>query len=222
MKRELLITDDGSSTFFIAEMEVTYRSRRGAMQESMHVFINAGLKPLLHSQQTLRVFEMGFGTGLNALLTFKEAVTAKQAVYYYTAELFPLEKAAYQQLNYTQSEDTLLKEVFEKMHGCDWEADCTLPGNFTFHKTNTAVEDIATAEIFDLVYYDAFAPRAQPELWTVPIFEKIYQLLSPGGILVTYCSKGDVRRALLAAGFTVEKLQGPRGKREMLRAIRET
>lgn len=202
MKRELQLTADGSHTIAIPDLNVTYHSTHGAIQESMHVFIQAGLQAV--QQPLVRIFEMGFGTGLNALLTMQYATTP---VYYYAVEQFPLTAAEVEGLSYG---DTL--------HQYPWNEDVEISDQFTLHKAHGSLLEITPGQTFHLIYYDAFAPKAQPELWTREVFEKLYSFLVPGGMLVTYCSKGDVRRAMLAAGFTVEKLVGPPGKREMLRA----
>ncbi|WP_343669370.1 tRNA (5-methylaminomethyl-2-thiouridine)(34)-methyltransferase MnmD [Chitinophaga sp.] len=205
MKRELQVTADGSHTIAIPDMNVTYHSTHGAIQESMHVFIHAGLQAV--QAPAIRIFEMGFGTGLNALLTLQYATTP---VYYYAVEQFPLTATEVEGLNYGNA-----------MHHYPWNEDVKISDQFTLHKAHTSLMTVTPAQTFHLIYYDAFAPAAQPELWTKAVFEKLFSFLEPGGILVTYCSKGDVRRAMLAAGFAVEKLAGPPGKREMLRAIRK-
>jgi tRNA U34 5-methylaminomethyl-2-thiouridine-forming methyltransferase MnmC len=205
MKRELRLTADGSHTIAIPDMNVTYHSTHGAIQESMHVFIQAGLQAL--QLPAVRIFEMGFGTGLNALLTMQYAITP---VYYYSVEQFPLTAEEVAGLSYGNA-----------LHAYPWNEDVKISEQFTLHKAHASLLDVNPAQTFDLIYYDAFAPGAQPHLWTKAIFEKLFGLLVPGGILVTYCSKGDVRRAMLAAGFQVEKLAGPPGKREMLRAQRQ-
>lgn len=205
MKRELLVTADGSHTIAIPDMNVTYHSTHGAIQESMHVFIHAGLQAI--QAPAIRIFEMGFGTGLNALLTLQYATTP---VYYYAVEQFPLTAQEIEGLNYGTD-----------LHQYPWNKDVKISEKFTLHKAHASLLDVSpVVQPFHLIYYDAFAPASQPELWSVAVFEKLYSLLEPGGMLVTYCSKGDVRRAMLAAGFNVEKLAGPPGKREMLRAVR--
>jgi len=222
MQRQPVITIDGSHTISIPEMNVTYHSHHGAIQESMHVYINAGMKYL---SDTLKVsdaciFEMGFGTGLNALLTLIEAERQKQKIHYTTVELFPLQVDEIIFLNYCkQLHRKDLEPVFQQLHQCDWEKDISITPFFTLHKTKNSLQNFTASKLQNLIFYDAFAPSAQPELWTKEIFEKLYNMLLPGGVLVTYCSKSDVRRAMQAAGFIVEKIQGPRGKREMVRAI---
>jgi tRNA U34 5-methylaminomethyl-2-thiouridine-forming methyltransferase MnmC len=219
MLRQPLITKDGSHTIAIPEMNVTYHSIHGAIQESMHVFIGQGWN---YTQPgDIAILEMGLGTGLNALLTLIEAEKTNKKVYYTALELYPLELQGINQLNYcTQLDRKELQPVFEQMHHCEWEKDISIMPYFTLNKRNTDLIDFTTDLRFHLIYFDAFAPGAQPQLWTKEIFEKLYKLLFTGGMLVTYCSKSDVRRNMLAAGFAVEKVQGPPGKREMLRAVR--
>lgn len=202
MKRELQLTADGSHTIAIPDMNVTYHSTHGAIRESMHVFIQAGLQAL--QLPAVRIFEMGFGTGLNALLTMQHADIP---VYYYAVEQYPLTAEEVEGLSYGN-----------ELHAYPWDEDVEINERFTLHKAHVSLLSVQPEQEFDLIYYDAFAPGAQPELWTREVFEKLYGMLAAGGILVTYCSKGDVRRAMLAAGFKVEKLAGPPGKREMLRA----
>lgn len=214
-----MITGDGSVTIAIPEMQVTYHSKHGAIQESMHVFIEAGLKPLLHRQETLDVFEMGLGTGLNALLTLREAARHQQKINYQAIEAFPLESDKAALLNYpTQLQEPTLQPLLEALHAAPWNQSIALTPWFTFQKDHTTLINFSTPQLFNLIYYDAFAPNAQPELWTVEAFTLLFNMLMEGGLLVTYCSKGDVRRAMQAAGFTVEKIPGPPGKREMVRA----
>jgi tRNA U34 5-methylaminomethyl-2-thiouridine-forming methyltransferase MnmC len=220
MKREVIRTADGSNTISIPELNVTYHSRHGAIQESMHVFIEAGLHFTLDSpeqHETIRVFEMGFGTGLNAFLTALDAAQKQRKIHYTAVEQYPLTLEEASQLNYTET--LRHKDLFTSLHRCPWNEDITLTNYFTLRKEQTSLFSFSTTQPFNLIYYDAFAPAAQPELWTEDVFEKLYRMLTPGGILVTYCSKGDVRRAMIAAGFTVAKLPGPPGKREMLRGM---
>lgn len=225
MERRVISTADGSSTVSIPEMNVTYHSTHGAIQESLHVFIQAGLNQTLSRLSAVSILEMGFGTGLNALLTLMEAEAAKKPVRYTAIELYPLEPEQIKMLNYCEQLDRNdLQESFESLHRSAWEKDISITENFTLFKSGT---DLLKFEIpqhsqqFHLIYFDAFAPAAQPQLWTSNVFEKLYASLSPDGILVTYCSKGDVRRAMQGAGFRVEKLAGPPGKREMVRAWKE-
>jgi len=214
MKRELLITRDGSPTVSIPEMGVTYHSIHGAVQESMHVFINEGLNPLLKKKPLLRIFEMGFGTGLNALLTARAAAENQQKIEYTVIEKFPLHAEELKGLQYGEDE-----ELLAMLHDCSFNSMNAITPYFSIMKLQGDLIECSLENGFDLVYYDAFAPAAQPELWTKEVFEKLFKSMLPGGVLVTYCSKSDVRRAIQAAGFVVEKRPGPPGKREMLRAI---
>jgi len=218
MERQIQITSDGSQTMAVPELQITYHSIHGAIQESIHVFIEAGLKPLLKQYETIYIFEMGFGTGLNALLSLQQALQSNQKIFYYTVELFPLKPGEYNQLNYAQQlRDDSLQFYFLEMHKCEWEKNVPIHSLFTLHKSNESLFNLSTDKLFNLIYFDAFAPKAQPELWTKEVFEKMFRILENKGVLVTYCSKGDVRRAMQAVGFTVHKLKGPPGKREMLR-----
>lgn len=222
MQRNLVITADGSHTVELPALNVSYHSRHGAIRESMHVYLEAGLTHFLRKSPApgaCRIFEMGFGTGLNALLTVLDAEKLQQKICYTAVEAYPLEKSFTDQLNYCeQLSRPDLQPVFNQLHSAPWEEEIILTPFFTLKKIHADLNNFSPDQIFHLIYYDAFAPNAQPELWTEEIFKKLYQTLVPGGILVTYCSKGDVQRAMKAAGFRVEKLPGPPGKREMVRA----
>jgi tRNA U34 5-methylaminomethyl-2-thiouridine-forming methyltransferase MnmC len=217
MIRQIIQTNDGSSSIAIPEMNVTYHSIHGALQESMHVFIYAGLMPFITSKQfnVIRIFEMGLGTGLNALLTAEQAMLHQQKIHYTAIELFPLTNEETSLLNYRNT------SLLQQIHQSKWEKDIGVNEFFTLYKTNQSLLHYQPDKMINLIYYDAFAPTAQPELWTKSIFEKLFSMIETSGVLVTYCSKGDVRRAMLQAGFSVEKLQGPPHKREMLRATKQ-
>lgn len=222
MEKQIIPTADGSVTISLPETGVTYHSKHGAIQESMHVFIRAGLHYILAKDITrnpLRILEMGFGTGLNALLVLQESIRTGLPVVYETIEAFPLENVVYTRLNYCgQLHAPELEPLFLQLHQSTWDTTHALTGQFSFVKRNTTLQQFDCTQPVDLIFYDAFAPSAQPELWTVEVFQKLFNCLSAGGILTTYCSKGDVRRAMMAAGFTIEKIPGPPGKREMVRA----
>lgn len=221
MKREIFITADGSHSISAPELNVAYHSVHGAIQESLHVYIKAGLidSELFEYIGVHQVLEIGFGTGLNGLLTLLEADKHKNRIYYTGIELYPLSEEVTSQLNYCEHLDQPhYKPLFEKMHQIGWEEMYEITEYFRLTKIKCSVADFSTEDLYDIIYFDAFAPNAQPELWTKEIFDKMYELVKPGGILVTYCSKGDVRRNMIAAGFEVEKLPGPARKREMLRA----
>ncbi len=221
MERNIIITIDGSSSVEIPSLGETYHSHHGAIQESLHVFINAGLLPLIGStlHHPFAILEIGFGTGLNALLTLMEADKTGHPVHYTTLEPFPLEANEVAALNYC---DRLirpdLQQVFNQLHDSSWEEDVLPHPFFTLHKTTTSLQEYSLDRQVNLVYFDAFSPKTQPELWTQAMFTKLYGMMVPNGVLVTYCSKSIVRNALKSAGFLVEKIQGPRGKREMVRA----
>ena len=235
MQRKLIVTKDGSHSISVPEMNVTYHSVYGAIQESRHLYIEAGLKSIrpLQAARCINIFEMGFGTGLNALLTLIEAEKQQLKIHYTAAEPYPLQPEEAAALNYCDQltrED--LKPVFQQLHEGEWEKDIAITPFFTLYKIKDNLVSLSTClagpngllwsrqayQHFNLIYFDAFAPAAQPELWTREIFEKLFLMMKPGGILVTYCSKGNVRRAMEAAGFKVEKIPGPKGKREMIRA----
>lgn len=221
MERKIILTGDGSHSISVPETGVTYHSMHGAVQESIHVFIEAGLKAsgIFEYTGIHHILEMGFGTGLNALLTLAEAEQHQNRIYYTALEKFPLSITEAMQLNYCdQPSLTSYKNLFSKMHETGWEEMAEITQFFRLTKRNCGLEQFSTDELFDIIYFDAFAPSVQPELWTKEIFEKMFHLLKENGILVTYSSKGDVRRAMQAAGFMVEKLPGPKGKREMVRA----
>ncbi len=251
MERILRITEDGSHTVELGG--ITYHSIHGAIQESRHVYIEAGLRFAIGADASgrrnieagasggrnsdagspgaLHVFEMGFGTGLNALLTYQEALRLEMPIYYQTIEQYPLMPLEWEGLNYeeilhNQEKVTTfeypapLMGTLHKLHAVAWDTDVQIHPLFTLHKTRGSLEERAPKEGAEILYYDAFAPDDQPELWVGPVFEKLYALLKPGGILVTYCSKGAVRRGLQDSGFSVEKLPGSPGKREMIRARR--
>jgi tRNA U34 5-methylaminomethyl-2-thiouridine-forming methyltransferase MnmC len=224
MQRQIVFTADGSHTVSVPEMNVTYHSVHGAIRESRHVFIEAGLhyaSGRFTQPGALQILEIGLGTGLNTLLTLTEAENNQQQIHYTALEPFQLSTEEITSLNYCeQLNRNDLRDIFTILHTSDWEKDIALTPCLTIHKTRQSLLHFTTTEQYDLVYFDAFAPAAQPELWTKQVFENLYQLLSPGGTLVTYCSKGDVRRAMQEAGFNIEKIAGPPGKREMIRAMK--
>ncbi len=217
---ELILTDDGSHTIFLPHLKEHYHSTFGAMEESKHIFINAGLKTLINSLEEINIFELGFGTGLNAFLTYFEAKNAK--INYTAVESNPLKKSYYSKLNYPElfnKKDS--NEVFLKLHELDWNTQKVINENFILNKINEKIQNIKLPEnTYDLVYFDAFAPDIQPELWTEQIFKKIASAMKMNGILLTYSAKGSFKRALKKSGFTIEGLPGPTGKREITRAMR--
>mgnify|MGYP002778386764 CR=1 FL=1 len=220
MDRKIILSADGSHTVQLPEEGITYHSHHGAVQESRHVFLQAGLHYLIDKKlftgTPIHIFEMGFGTGLNALLTSLEAEKLALPVYYTAVETAPLTTNEASLLNYPAVVGDAT--VFEKLHQAAWNEAATIHPYFTVHKHLQPLQTFSTTQRFHGIYYDAFAPGAQPELWTEAVFKKLFDLMQPGGVLVTYCAKGVVRRTLQAAGFTVEKIPGPPGKREIVRA----
>lgn len=218
---ELKTTADGSHTLFVSELNETYHSIHGAIQESQHVFIKNGLH-YFGNKNTIHILEIGFGTGLNALLTLLAIENSSQTINYVSLEKFPLNLALIKQLNYpTQLKLNIAQTaLFNQLHTCEWNTPTPISNNFNLLKVEEDLADFQTTTTFDIVYFDAFAPEKQAELWTAEIFSKIYSLLNAGGILVTYCAKGVVKRTLKSVGFQLETLSGPPGKREMIRAIK--
>ncbi|WP_121666475.1 tRNA (5-methylaminomethyl-2-thiouridine)(34)-methyltransferase MnmD [Mesonia aquimarina] len=221
MKREIITTADGSSTIHIPEWDEQYHSKHGAIQEAQHVFIKTGLHYFIEQYKTrsVSILEIGFGTGLNALITALEAEKKSLAIQYTGIEAYPVSLEELQKLNYTsQFSEASSQGLFQKIHTVSWENIIEISSNFTLKKECAFFEDIQKKNSFNLIYFDAFGARVQPDLWTVEIFRKMYEALKPNGILVTYSAKGSVKRAMKTVGFLVEKLPGPPGKREMLRA----
>jgi tRNA U34 5-methylaminomethyl-2-thiouridine-forming methyltransferase MnmC len=222
MRRQLFITDDGSHSIRIDELNVSYHSKHGAIQESRHIYIATGFNYVADVKRKISILEMGFGTGLNALLTLIEADKNDLQILYDVVELHPLDSALISSLNYLSLLRTpQLSRQFSLMHDCEWNKPIKISGCFAFRKLHGDIKHVELSGRYDIIYFDAFDPAVQPELWTVDIFKKMYVLLNEGGVLVTYCSKGIVREAMNNAGFRVVKLEGPKGKREIVRAIRD-
>ena len=223
MKREIITTGDGSSTIFLPEWNEHYHSKHGAIQEAMHVFIRHGFERITAEfpGKQISILEAGFGTGLNALITLLEAREKGVSVDYTGIEAYPVSSEEVEKLNYKSAfaaEDAA--EIFQKLHEVPWEIEAQISSFFTLQKKKMFFKEISENEKFDLLYFDAFGPRVQPELWTEEIFKEMFLAMKSGGILTTYSAKGSVRRAMQAVGFEVERLPGPPGKREMLRATK--
>ena len=218
MNSEILITSDGSHTLFVPEIDECYHSTHGAIQESRHIFIETALKQ--HSKTELNVLEVGFGTGLNALLALVEAERSGKIIHYCTLEKYPVAVEKTFLLNYPAMIDVRYKDVFEKMHSSVWNEKVKITPFYEIEKMECDFTNFEHTSTYDIVFFDAFSPEKQPEMWTQQQFEKIYAHCNPGVILTTYCAKGVVRRALQSAGFSVERLAGPPGKREILRAVK--
>jgi len=222
VKREIITTADGSKTVRLTEWNEQYHSVHGAIAEALHVYLDAGLNYFLSQfpeQKQINILEIGLGTGLNAYITALEAKKLYSSINYVGIEAFPVVEEEYTQLNYHEflGDD---RELFLKIHDISWSEKVLISKNFSLTKLQSQFSEIDFKEEFHLIYYDAFGPRVQPELWTEEIFRKMFYALKENGVLVTYSCKGDVRRAMKAAGFEVQKIPGPAGKREMVRALK--
>ena len=219
---ELQITGDGSHTLFVPGLNEHYHSVFGSITESRHIFLERGFKYAIKPGQTGRILEIGFGTGLNALLTCLESASAGYQVEYSAIELYPLKQDVYSRLNYPELiESPDVSATFRLLHDLPWNFKAPVSGNFSLLKLNVSIADyLPEKEFFDLIYFDAFGPDVQPEMWTPEVFMKMAKALKTGGVLVTYSTKGTVKRNLSGAGFSLEKLPGPPGKREILRATK--
>jgi tRNA U34 5-methylaminomethyl-2-thiouridine-forming methyltransferase MnmC len=220
---EIIITADGSHTLFVPSLDETYHSAHGAVQESRHVFIENGLKFLLPrypAGRAMNILEVGFGTGLNAWLTYMDYEQQNITVRYDAIEPHPLVRELVAELNYIENGNAEHAAVFYYLHDSRWDEPVQVSEPFTLTKYCTTLQEIMFTRSYDLVYFDAFGPGKQPELWTEAIFMKLFGAMNAGGVLVTYSSKGTVKQALRAAGFEVRRLKGPPGKRHMLRAMK--
>lgn len=214
---EIVITGDGSHTLKNRNLNETYHSVHGAVQESMHVFINNGLDFFRTTNQTasIAILEIGFGTGLNALLTMQYALANKVTVHYTTLEPHPLTDHVWTKLNHGQGD----RESFEALHRAPWNTACAITPEFTLLKIKNNLQETTLSDGFDVIYFDAFAPSVQPELWKLETLLKVTAALRGGGIFVTYSAKGQLKRDLRQLGLRVDTLAGPPGKNEMVRGV---
>jgi len=224
---EIRVTHDGSHTLYSPELNENYHSINGAVDESTHVFIEAGLKPVLQAKKGIYVLEVGFGTGLNAWLSacYVQKNYPDSLVSYVALEPYPVPPEIIGQLNYTQApvSNSLspMRELYYQLHETPWETETkVLYNQFHLRKFPVRLEEFKPYWLFDLIFYDAFAPGKQPEMWEKSLFKSLYDKTVPGGTLVTYCAKGQFKRDLREIGWEVESLPGPTGKREMTRAIK--
>lgn len=222
-QKRIIISEDGSHTIELIGQNEQYHSTHGAVQESNHVYIKHGLERVAQKTGPISVLEIGMGTGLNVLLTWVYAKDNGLKVDYHTIEAFPVEEAIWTQLNYAKlQKDTDSKEIFSRIHQSEWNQPFELDQNFNFKKSEESIIDNQLPiERYDVVYFDAFNPDLEPDLWTIEVFEKIYRSMKPNSVLSTYSTKGIVKRALKSCGFRIEKKPGPPGKREILNAIKE-
>lgn len=221
MQHIIEITEDGSHTLYVPELDEHYHSTHGAIRESLHVYLDAGLHHC--SKPEVNVLEIGFGTGLNAFLTLLDIEKSAKTVKYTTLERYPISLADAQIFNYGKLLDPAKEEMFMQIHSCPWGDRVEIAPDFHLKKLQmdaSNLDDFQPEAPFDVIYYDAFAPDKQPALWTQEIFNRLYTLSNLGAALTTYCAKGAVRRMLQTAGFMVERLPGPPGKREILRAVK--
>ena len=218
LKREVIQTNDGSTTIHLPEWNESYHSKHGAIQEAYHVFIKNGLS--LFEENPISVLEIGFGTGLNCFITYLESKKNNQAIDYFGVEAYPVALAEAMQMNYPTAIDKNQTAIFQQMHESNWEQKIVLSDNFKLTKHKQFFQEIEDVAAFDLIYFDAFGFRVQPELWSEEIFAAMYKALKSNGVLVTYACRTSIKNAMLSAGFSVEKLPGAPGKREMLRATK--
>lgn len=218
MKRELRLTSDGSPTLYVSQLDETYHSMHGSVQEARHVFIENGLRFVAAESKKVNILEVGFGTGLNALLTAQYAKENALSVHYVGLEAYPVEEEIWKAINFLDNPEA--KACYTQIMELPFGVTKAYDASFTLCKMAFSIQEWATAEKFDLIYYDAFGPKAQPEMWALAIFEKLYSLLNPGGAIVTYCAQGQFKRHLKSLGMRVEGLPGPPGKREMTRGVK--
>ena len=223
MKREIIITEDGSTTIHLPEWNEQYHSKHGAIQEAYHVFIEMVFFYFLKNFQPepICILEIGFGTGLNSYITLIEANKLNTKVNYTGIEAYPIASNEILKLNYF-SELKASEEIFNKLHSSNWEEETAITNDFSLLKRKQFFSEIKDKDKFHIIYFDAFGARVQPELWTESIFKIMFSALKEEGVLVTYSAKGSVRRAMQAVGFIVERLPGPPGKREMLRGTKHS
>lgn len=221
----MFITEDGSSSLKHAQFNESYHSKFGAVDESRHVFMDAGLQEWYRRYSTehriLNIFEMGFGTGLNAVLALQWAEDLRCRIFYHSIELYPLNEEQLNVLNHADFVDNHLHENVRKIQFGEWNKTLSVSPFFTLYKQQISLLDVELPkDFFDVIFFDAFSPNVQPELWTEKVFQKIFSASRTPAILTTYCAKGDVRRAMQSAGFEVTKIPGPIGKREIVRAYK--
>lgn len=215
-----ITTADGSDSVWVRSMDETYHSRHGAVQEAQHVFIEHGLLPALMSNKTVRIFEVGFGTGLNALLSWIKAAGNNASIEFQTVEKYPLPAEMIEVVNYRDQLPNS-ESMLRRLHSVAWNEKQELDDCFDFCKWQCDLDELTLTNQFDLVMYDAFGPRVQPNMWRVDKLQKVHDMLVSGGVLVTYCAQGQFRRNLKEIGFEWESLPGPPGKREMTRAVKK-
>jgi tRNA U34 5-methylaminomethyl-2-thiouridine-forming methyltransferase MnmC len=219
----LFITEDGSHSIFSQQFGVAYHSTHGAIQETKHIFIEAALNHYIQKKSIdkIRILDIGFGTGLNVFMTFLESLKLGCEIDLTTIEAYPLSITIAEQLNFPRLLNApQFDDIFKLLHTVNWEEKYLLTNNFTFQKRLLDFKKITYTDDFDIIYYDAFSPESQPELWESDILQLMFDALKIEGILTTYCAKGSFKRALKSVGFQIENISGPKGKREITRAIK--
>jgi tRNA U34 5-methylaminomethyl-2-thiouridine-forming methyltransferase MnmC len=222
MKRTLIKTADGSHSIMVEELRESFHSQNGSIQESVHTFINAGLVFLKEkfNPEKISIYEVGFGTGLNALLTEKWARETKIDCNYHSIEAYPLESSLWQELNYPGEISNTSNDVFKLIHESPWHQEIKISDNFSLTKYEEKIQSFVPDQNFNLVFFDAFAPSVQPHLWKFEVFKMIYEKMTQNSVLVTYSAAAAPRNAMVKAGFWIEEIRGAAGKREMTRAIK--
>lgn len=214
---KIITTNDGSHSLLNEELQETYHSRHGAIQESVYVFISQGLDRVRHLS-SIRVLEVGFGTGLNAFLAAQWAAQQQKPIHYFSLERYPVPESIWAVLNYSGA--GVERELFEKLHRAPWQQWAPIDSYFSIYKIESSLQEAdLKQQQADVIFFDAFAPNKQPDMWELPMLEKVVATLNQGGVFVTYCAKGQLKRDLKSLGLEVQSLPGPPGKREMVRAI---
>jgi len=215
-QRKIITTKDGSHSLFIPEIDETYHSTKGAEKESQYIYIDHGLLLVAESEEPIEVLEIGMGTGLNALLSFEFSLNNAQAIQYTTVEPYPISRDQIRELNYTEEREDSSTDFFDQIHDIGFGVKHTTGDHFEFEKFNMTLEEYSPPKgHFDVVFYDAFAPSKQAEIWAKPLLQKVYDAMKEGALLTTYCAQGQFKRDLRDIGFRVENPEGPMGKKEM-------
>ena len=222
--REIQKTADGAVTLYIPEIDEHYHSVNGAITEALHVYITEALNKRIESahdkKDVINILEVGFGTGLNAFLTLIKSIENNINIVFTTLELYPLNTEVVNGVNYPDLVGAEYKDYFKSLHSAEWNKVVSVNENFSIEKVNVDLKDYISEKKFDVIYYDAFAPEKQPEMWNDDIYNKLFSMSNNGCVITTYCAKGVVRRGLRDAGFTMERIPGPPGKREMIRGTK--